>query len=173
MTWYRVLDFDDPLSLNCPLAQVYIELLGKGADKDCIFHPSSGLLLSPDMHQRYDRYELSFYCKVSHRRRFAEEVSVDDLATVFTSVGWRLLHPHVCGTLENRPGTSRQTLRLQQIPPRHHAFASDLPSVVLLGWHYRQSAMTRFRGFAYGMEVNRMGGAVPRPEGAPEPGPDD
>jgi hypothetical protein len=51
--------------------------------------------------------------------------------------------------------------------------ATDLPNVVLLGWHYRQSAMTRFRGFAYGMEVNRMGGDVPRPEGAPEPGPDD
>ncbi len=47
-----------------------------------------------------------------------------------------------------------------------------LPDKQLLEWHYRQTVQARLRGFAVGMTVDRQGGSVSRPEGAPEPSPD-
>jgi len=128
-------------------SDVYIELLGDLADVDYRFHPSSGLLLSEDMHRRYDRYELSIYCK-------------GDAYYIHVFI---FQHP-----------SDRQYHGKRLDATRFSRFLSQqfLPNKALLAWHYKQSAMARLRGYAYGMEANRRGGDVPKPQGAPLPGPD-
>lgn len=165
--------------------QLYRELLGQHTGVDETFDVSSGILLQDSMHKRFDRFEFSIYCKVRVREK-AERATgsqdVDPAADLHLS---SILCPHhqddayYIHMFTFSPGKETQERQYHGKRLDHSWFRlkntgpSALPDKRMLAWHYRQAAQTRLRGYAYGMSADRRGGAVARPDDAPEPRADD
>lgn len=133
-------DLRNTSHLAAHLPQLYQQVLQLRRNPP-LFSPSSGVLLEDALHRAWDRLQLSFYRHV--RKSFPS-------FTVLSDPQNGVYYVHFFD--RDLPGAD--THHGKAIPiTRFHTRPSKHPDPRLIRWHYKQCAMARIRGFAFGMDL--------------------
>jgi len=100
---------------------------------------ASGLLLSRNLHHRYDRLEWSFYYKVGDRSAECWSLISDMLITLQNNAYYVHFFVTSQHSIHHGKAIPVSAFRVK--------FAYQLPNPKLCAWHYAQCARAHIRGF--------------------------